>query len=41
MLHHSCWPRAKPSPLKTAGPGLALAAPEAVALARETLSRFR
>jgi hypothetical protein len=41
MLHHSLLAAGKPSPLKTAGPGLALPAPEAVALARETLSRYR
>jgi len=41
MLHHSLLAAGKPSPLKTAGPGLALPAPEAVALARESLSRYR
>jgi hypothetical protein len=41
MLHHSLTAAGKPSPLKTAGPGLALPAPEAVALARESLSRYR
>ena len=41
VLHHSLLAAGKPSPLKTAGPGLALPAPEAVALARETLSRYR
>jgi hypothetical protein len=40
MLHHSLVAAGKPSPLKTAGPGLALPGPEAVALARESLSRF-
>jgi hypothetical protein len=40
MLHHSLVAAGKPSPLKTAGPGLALPGAEAVALARETLSRY-
>ncbi len=41
MLHHCLLAAGKPSPLKDAGPGLALPAAEAVALARESLSRYR
>jgi predicted ATPase/DNA-binding SARP family transcriptional activator len=42
VLHHSLVAAGKPSPLKTALPdGVALSAAEAVALARESLSRLR
>ena len=42
MLHHSLLAAGKPSPLKTAAPGGSRSRlAEAVALARETLSRYR
>ena len=39
VLHHSLVAAGKPSPLMAVGPGVALPGAEAVALARESLSR--